>query len=176
MKDLIKELVEIFGPSGFEEDVNRVIQHHVEALADQVWLENIPSGSVIVQENEEADALYIVVEGGVNVTKADGQFLAFLGPGGFFGEMALFMEGSIRSATCVSTTDSTCIIIRKSVLDQFCSDLPQAALRIYRNIIKTLAERLQVTSADLAYLMGAQVKKQTAVSELVENAKRSKKP
>ncbi len=147
---------------------------HLEALADEVWLEEIPGGSVIVREGEEADALYVVVKGGVNVTKAGGQFLAFLGPGGFFGEMALFLANSKRSATCVSSEDTTCAIIRSPVLHQYCSDLPTAGLIIYRAIIRTLAERLQSTSADLAYLMSAQVRRQAAVDEMVEQAKAKK--
>ncbi len=36
MKELIKELVETYGPSGFEEEVRSVIQRHVEALADEL--------------------------------------------------------------------------------------------------------------------------------------------
>jgi CRP-like cAMP-binding protein len=146
----------------------------VSALADEVWLEQIPSGSVIVREGDDADALYVVVDGGVNVTKADGQFLAYLGPGGFFGEMALFLSGSKRSATCVSNADTTCVIVREPVLTRFCSERPAAGLKIYRAIIRTLAERLQSTSADLAYLMGAQVKRQAAVDALVSSAKATK--
>jgi CRP-like cAMP-binding protein len=146
---------------------------HLEALADEVWLEDIPGGSVIVREDEEADALYVVVKGGVNVTKA-GEFLAYLGPGGFFGEMALFLPHSKRSATCVSSEDTTCAIIRSPVLHQYCTDLPAAGLIIYRTIIRTLAERLQSTSADLAYLMGTQVRRQASVDEIVEAAKNKK--
>ena len=145
---------------------------HLEALADEVWLETIPGGSVIVREDDEADALYVVVAGGVNVTKADGQFLAFLGPGGFFGEMALFLDNSKRSASCVSSEDTTCAIIRRSVLHQYCSDLPAAGLTIYRAIIRTLSERLQSTSADLACLMGARVHPQATIDEFVEAAKK----
>jgi len=39
MKDLIKELVETYGPSGFEGEVRWVIRHHVEALADELWID-----------------------------------------------------------------------------------------------------------------------------------------
>ncbi len=141
------------------------------ALAAEVWLEQIPAGSVIVREGDEADALYVVVSGGVNVTKSDGQFLAYLGPGGFFGEMALFLAGSRRSATCVSTADTTCAIIRQDVLTSFCDARPPAGLKIYRAIIGTLAERLQSTSADLAALMGTQVKRQSTIDDLVAAAK-----
>jgi CRP-like cAMP-binding protein len=147
-------------------------EEQLGSLAAQVWLERLPSGSVIVREGDEAESLYVVVEGGVNVLKGDGQFLAFLGPGGFFGEMALFMDQSRRSATCQATVDTTCVVVRKHVLEQFCDARPDAGLVIYRAIIRTLAERLQNTSADLAYLMSAQVRQQSAVSSIVEKAKK----
>ncbi|MBI5507651.1 MAG: cyclic nucleotide-binding domain-containing protein [Deltaproteobacteria bacterium] len=147
------------------------------AFAGQVWFEKIPAGSVIVREGEQADSLYVVVEGGVNVLKGAEQFLAYLGPGGFFGEMALFTEQSRRSATCQATVDSTCVVIRKAVLEQFCTSRPDAGLIIYRAIIRTLAERLQTTSADLAFLMGVHVRQQSAVQELVDGAKsRGRRP
>ncbi len=144
----------------------------IGALAANVWIERIPGRSLIVREGDEADALYLVLVGGVDVTKADGQFLAFLGPGGFFGEMALFMEGARRSANCESTEDTTCVVVRKDILDEFCTGRPDAGLTIMRTIIGTLAERLKSTSADLAFLMGAQVKRQSQVDSIVETTRR----
>lgn len=146
----------------------------IEALAEHVWLERIPGGSLIVREGDEADALYLVVDGGVNVTKATGQFLAYLGREGFFGEMALFSDGAKRSATCSAAMDTTCAIVRKDVLHYFCETRPQVGIKIYRTIIRTLAERLQATSADLATLMGTQVKSQTVVSSIVDTVRRQK--
>ena len=146
----------------------------VAALAEKVWLEMIPGGSVIVREGEEADALYLVVDGGVNVTKASGQFLAYLGRDGFFGEMALFMEGARRTATCVAAMDTVCAVVRKDVLHRFCEIRPAAGVKIYRTIIATLAERLQATSADLAMLMQSEVKSQRTVDAIVEEARRRK--
>lgn len=145
-------------------------------LAAHLWLETIPAGSLIVRENESADALFMVLSGGVNVTKANGQFLAFLGPGGFFGEMALFIEGSARTANCAAVSDTTCVIVRKDVLDRFCHSHPESGLKIYAVIIRTLAERLQATSSDLAILMGSQVRSQSSVSKLVEEARNRIKP
>ena len=147
-------------------------EEQLGSLAEQVWIERIPSGSVIVREGDEAESLYVVVEGGVNVLKGSGQFLAFLGPGGFFGEMALFMDQSKRSATCQATVDTTCVVVRKHVLEQFCNTRSDAGLVIYRAIIRTLAERLQNTSADLAYLMGVHVRHQSTVSAIVETRPR----
>lgn len=142
-------------------------------LAEEVWLERIPSRSIIVRENDGADALYLVVEGGVNVTK-EGRFLAYLGKDGFFGEMALFTEGSKRTASCETAIDTTFAVIRKDVFTHYCDANPTTALKVYRAIIRTMAERLQATSADLAALMAAQVRSQSDVSSMVERARKKK--
>jgi CRP-like cAMP-binding protein len=143
-------------------------------LANEVWLERIPAHSVIVRENDDADALYLVVEGGVNVTKKDGRFLAYLGRDGFFCEMAIFTEGAKRTATCETAIDTTFAVIRKDLFEHYCNDNPAAALKIYRAIIRTMAERLQATSADLAALMATQVRAQSDVDAMVERARKRK--
>jgi CRP-like cAMP-binding protein len=144
-------------------------------LAQDVWFEHVAAHSIVVREGDFADALYLVAEGGVNVTKIDGLFLAYLGKGGFFGEMALFIDGSQRTASCETAIDTTFVVVRKEVFESFCEDHPSAALKIYKLIIKTMAERLQATSADLAMLMSStQVRKQDDVSVMVERAKRAR--
>lgn len=144
-------------------------------LADHVPRQKFAAGDMIVREAEKGDTLFVVLAGGVNVTKANGHFLAYLGPRGFFGEMGLFMENSVRSANCVAAADSSFLVVSKEVLDKFCKQYPSTGLKIFGNIIKTLAERLQATSADLAILMGStQVKAQSGVSKMVEEARRKK--
>ncbi len=111
------------------------------------------AGATIVGENDPADELFLVVEGGVNVVKRGGQFLAYLGRGGFFGEMALFTQALRRTADCVAADATTCVVIGASVLASYCDSHPASGLKIYRAIIRVLSERLQATSADLAMLM-----------------------
>lgn len=138
-----------------------------ETLSEQ----HFTGGSVIVREGEVADALFLIVSGGVNVIKTGGQFLAYLGPSGFFGEMALFSADGIRSATVEAAEDTRCIVVHKDVIHRFCSDHPNIGIRIYRAIIASLAGRLEATSADLATLMRCQVCSQREIGTLVARAK-----
>lgn len=147
----------------------------VQILAKDVWLEDIPGSTIVVKEGDVADALYLVVEGGVNVTKADGRFLAFLVKDGFFGEMAIFVETALRTATCQTTVDTQFAVIRRDVIDRYSQTNPIGAMKIFRAIIRTMADRLAATSADLAMLMGTKVRPQDEVSAMVEAAKRKRK-
>ena len=46
-------------------------------------------------------------------------------------------------AADVAAMATTCLIVDKAVLDEFCSREPAAGNKIYREIIRVLAERLQ---------------------------------
>lgn len=146
----------------------------LEALLDHIAIQEVEAGTTIVREGDEASDLYLIIDGGVNVIKAPGQFLSYLGGDGFFGEMALFSEGTKRSATCVAVNDTTCAVFRKPELDAYCHKHPLAGIKIHQAMVRVLSERLRTTSADLAMLMKAQVKRQEEVGALVEDARRGR--
>ncbi|HEY1197516.1 MAG TPA: cyclic nucleotide-binding domain-containing protein [Thermoplasmata archaeon] len=66
-------------------------------------------GDVIVRQGEKALGFYLVVEGKVDVEKA-GKIVATLGPGQFFGEMALLDEEP-RTASVKAATRSRCLVV-----------------------------------------------------------------
>src|SRR5689334_19906432 len=102
------------------------------------------AGDLIVKEGEPGNSLFLVQKGGVNVTKSlEGHFLAFLGAGGCFGEMALFTQNAVRTANCVCAIETECLVLDKAALERFCLAHPAAGNKIYREIIRVLAERLQ---------------------------------
>ncbi len=63
------------------------------------------AGTVVFRQGDEADRFFILVDGAVDVVR-DGEQLATLGPGAFFGESALLVPGR-RSATITTLTDSS---------------------------------------------------------------------
>ena len=76
----------------------------IDTLRDRVELVRYNKGDVIVRQGDIADAFYLVRIGFVKVTEAhpDGDLvLAYLGRGGYFGEMGLLGEGR-RTATCTA--------------------------------------------------------------------------
>jgi len=78
----------------------------LERLVAAGRFEPRPAGSVIFRQHDPADRLYIVLEGTVEISLDQGpQHLALtqLGPGEFFGELAL-IDGGTRSATVTTLT------------------------------------------------------------------------
>jgi CRP-like cAMP-binding protein len=83
----------------------------LEKLARAAAAETVPAGAAVVTEGELGDAFYVVVDGSLEVG-ADGSPLRSLGPGDFFGEIALLRDVP-RTATVIATTDSTVLAIRR---------------------------------------------------------------
>jgi CRP-like cAMP-binding protein len=94
----------------------------VDALASQTKLYEYSEGSTIFKQGEKPDALYMILDGRVDVKYKKGIFkkadlLDQLGPGHFFGEMAL-IDGSRRTATVKAATDAKLFVLSRSVMDE----------------------------------------------------------
>ncbi len=83
----------------------------LEKLARAALAETVPAGKAVVVQGERGDTFYLVVEGALEVN-SDGRQLRMLGPGNFFGEIALLHDVP-RTATVSAATDSSLLAIRR---------------------------------------------------------------
>jgi CRP/FNR family cyclic AMP-dependent transcriptional regulator len=108
-------------------------------------------GEIIIEENTEGQALYIVKRGTVVVSKIDGALeseLVKLFAGEHFGEMSL-VEDARTSARVSAYNDLECLVIkREDFLKLLDSDVALAA-KVYKAFTQTLCDRLRQTSTDL---------------------------
>ena len=72
-------------------------------VAKEFKQRSFPAGETIIREGTGGAAFYIIESGEVTVT-IGGDFRATLGPGDYFGEIALIDEGN-RIATCAAATE-----------------------------------------------------------------------
>jgi NTE family protein len=70
----------------------------------------LPEGATLYKEGDQADALYVLLEGQVQVSRK-GTALAEIGPGASIGEMSLFTNSRSRSATVVAQSPLTVLRI-----------------------------------------------------------------
>ena len=65
----------------------------------------VPAGREVVAQGEQADHFYVIGDGKVEITR-DGRHIAYLGAGGYFGEIALLRD-TPRTATATALEPST---------------------------------------------------------------------
>lgn len=112
-------------------------------LAQVAEVESYAQGETIFDEGEPGDALFIVIRGGVSITKG-GKVLARLGKNETFGEMSVLDEGP-RSACARASEDTELLRIGS---EEF-ADVLHDQVEIAEGVIRVLSRRLRETNAAL---------------------------
>ncbi|MBN2345403.1 MAG: cyclic nucleotide-binding domain-containing protein [Candidatus Aminicenantes bacterium] len=112
---------------------------------------------VVFWEGEPGVGMYVLQRGEVGVFQDYGKGrqreLARLGPGDFFGEMAL-LENDFRSATAVALAETDLFgLIHPDLFDLF-NRKPHLGVTILTALAGMLAQRLRRTNQDLQQMLG----------------------
>ena len=103
---------------------------------------NYPREKVIFFEEDEGDTLFIINSGRVKISKIsdDGKeiILSILGPGDFFGEMAL-LDGELRSATVIAMEKTEVSAIRRRQFHDIIKENPQLSI----DLLAIMSQRLR---------------------------------
>lgn len=113
-------------------------ERELERLAAQLHERKFPAGSTVVSEGATGTGFFVITEGEAEV-EIGGQVLSKLGPGDYFGEMALIDEG-IRSATITAVTDLTCYGMTPWEFKPFVDEHPEVAWTLLQNMTRRLRE------------------------------------
>lgn len=110
-----------------------------------------PKDQVVFFENEEGDFFFMILEGRIKVTILgdDGRevILSVLGPGDFFGEMAL-LDNEPRSATAIAVEDSELISLHRTDFQTVLTENRS----ITSALIKSLTARLRKANHQISTL------------------------
>jgi CRP-like cAMP-binding protein len=110
-----------------------------------------PKDSVVFFENEEGDFFFTILEGRIKVTILgdDGRevILSLLGPGDFFGEMAL-LDQEPRSATAIAVEDTELLSLHRTDFQTVLADNRS----ITTGLIKVLTGRLRRANHQISTL------------------------
>ncbi len=102
-------------------------------LADRITL---PAGKVLARQGSLAHEFFVINDGIVDVIR-DGNFVALLGPGDFFGEIALAGDPR-RTATVVAASDVDLTVIARREFHTMLSRFPGIA----STILSTASRRM----------------------------------
>ena len=98
---------------------------------------SVAAGRVLCDEGSMGHEFYLILDGQAAVRKA-GRRVATLGPGQYFGEMALLDKGP-RSATVVAETPMTLLVIGQREFAAVLDEVPTLA----HKLLATMASRLR---------------------------------
>lgn len=105
----------------------------------------VPAGMTVVTEGDVARDFFVIQDGWASATSG-GRHLGRLGPGDFFGELALLGKRT-RTADVVAETDLSLFAIRADDFDAFLDISPGTTTRI----LKAISERLRRAEDAPAY-------------------------
>ena len=111
------------------------------AIAGQSIEVDFPADQVIARQGEIGSGFFLIVDGGVRVVR-DGEELARLGPGDFFGEMSV-IDGLPRVAQVVATADTRCLALATWEFERLILDHPTIGLAILRGLSARLRSRTE---------------------------------
>ena len=104
------------------------------------------AGTRIVQEGEQGNRLYLIVDGEVLIHQGETN-LSTLKPKDYFGEMSI-IDGEPRSASATALSDCLCLCIDQKDFNELLAVRGEVALAV----IHTLNRRLRETSSALKKL------------------------
>lgn len=107
----------------------------IDRVADEVHVE---AGRTIMRQGDLGQELAVVISGTVEVER-DGTVIATLGPGSYFGEIAL-LESRTRTANVRAVTDAVLEVIDRRGVNTLLDDMPKLARSMLAGVVKRLTE------------------------------------
>jgi CRP/FNR family cyclic AMP-dependent transcriptional regulator len=122
-----------------------------EILTQHSQTRRYPANTILINEGDESNSMYVIKEGEVKVYASDenGKEVIFqiLGAGEYFGEMAL-VDDAPRSASVVTLTPIKVMIISKADFKHFLASNSEAAF----NLIRALTKKVRALTSSVKNL------------------------
>ena len=133
---------------------SRLPDEELACLAGVMEEKIFPAGTVILQEGDPGDHMYLLLEGTVEVLKTtlfgDPYVTASLKDSYpcSFGEMALIDQGT-RSATVRAKTDCRTLALSAEEFQRFCREYPSIGVELLMAVSATLVRNLRAENENL---------------------------
>jgi CRP/FNR family transcriptional regulator, cyclic AMP receptor protein len=107
----------------------------ISAVAVEV---DFPADHVIARQGEIGTGFFIIVNGGTRVVR-DGEVIAALGPGDFFGELSV-LDGRPRMAQVIADGPTRCLALASWDFEAVLLEEPRVTLAILRSLAARLRD------------------------------------
>ena len=110
----------------------------LRALAARGQVRRYRKGSLLIQEGDQGDTLYLILAGRLRSFSVgeNGREITYgvYGPGEYLGEMSL--DGGPRSASVETLEASTCVVVSRQALTQHLAEQPDFAFELLAKVIR----------------------------------------
>ena len=108
------------------------------ALADTATEVDFPADRIVARQGDIGTGMFIIVDGRVRVVR-DGETIARLGPGEFFGELSV-IDRRPRNAQVLTEAPTRCLALASWDFERTMLEHPSLALAIMRGLAARLRE------------------------------------
>ena len=116
----------------------RCSKRELQIVARHVETAEFPAGTQLVVEGEQGDAFFIVLDGEV-VLRRGGRKVGTLGPGDYFGELAL-LDPAPRSATATAATEVRVAVLGARMFRTLLRELPSISERLLSSLARAFRD------------------------------------
>jgi CRP/FNR family transcriptional regulator, cyclic AMP receptor protein len=98
----------------------------------------VDTGTTLVSEGSAGHEFFVIVEGSANVTR-NGRKIATLGPGDYFGELAL-LDRAPRNATIVASAPMELVVMAQREFSGLLDEVPGLARKLLTGMARRVRE------------------------------------
>ncbi len=128
-----KQLISVLGAIPLFEGLSK---RQLKLVADLAEVASFMAGASIVREGDEGESFFVVLQGQAKVT-VGGRTVHRVLPGDHFGEISL-LDGDARTASVVSETPMTMLMISRKNLNQLLLKDPVLSLELLKSLARAL--------------------------------------
>jgi CRP/FNR family cyclic AMP-dependent transcriptional regulator len=115
-------------------------QRQLRKVAERTKVLRYGEGRSIIAEGTMGDSFFVVLDGRARVVRgASGRTIHRLGPGDFFGELAM-IDGSPRSASVITVTPSVLARLSRTAFLDVVRAEPNIGIRVMEVLVRRLRE------------------------------------
>src|SRR5215208_1450918 len=122
-------------------------QRQLKRLARGFRERDVKAGTALMREGEKSGVSFFVIVDGTATVSVDGNEVKHLGPGDYFGELALISE-RVRSATVTADGPMHCLVMGFWDFRRYAKDNPDVTWKLLQHVVELLSEE-RSTRADV---------------------------
>jgi CRP-like cAMP-binding protein len=130
-----RELTELLGAVDL---FSRCSRSELKTVARHVETVRLDPGVELTRQGDAGDAFYVILDGRAQVT-VDGELADTLGPGQYFGELAL-LDGEPRSATVASETELEVAVLGLRMFRTLLREFPDLCVQLLAGLAGALRQ------------------------------------